>query len=86
MARAQLFLLQHEARLGKGGLHQIGPVPGHNPDVLAKNGAQGLQHASQHGLAQKGLQHFGLVGMHAGALARRQNQRRSLRHGLLLEK
>ena len=84
MPGAELLFLKNKGCVRKGGLHHFGLVAGHNPDVFGKYGAQGRKHTGQHGFAQHGLQNLGLVGMHAGALACRQNEGRVFWHYCLL--
>ena len=84
MPGAELLFLQNKGCVRKGGFHHFGLVAGHNPDVFGKYGAQGRKHTGQHGFAQHGLQNLGLVGMHAGALACRQNEGRVFWHYCLL--
>ena len=58
----------------------------HHQHAPVEHGADGFQHVAQHGFTQNGLQYFGFVGMHAGALARGQNKGGCLQHGGSLQK
>ena len=80
VTRAELFGLKNQAGVRKGRLHHLGPVSHHHPDIFSKNRPQGHAHIGQHGLAQNRLQNLGPVRVHAGALARRQNESRVFRH------
>ena len=86
MARAQLLLLADEGRVREGGLHHARLMAHHHQHAPVEHGADGFQHIAQHGFTQDGLQYFGFVGMHAGALARGQNEGGSLQHGGSLRK
>ena len=86
MARAQLLLLTDEGRVREGGLHHARLMAHHHQHAPVEHGADGFQHIAQHGFTQDGLQYFGFVGMHAGALARGQNEGGSLQHGGSLRK
>ena len=86
MARAQLLFLVHEGSVREGGLHHARLMAHHHQHTPVEHGADGFQHVAQHGFAQNGLQYFGFVGMHAGALARGQNKGGCLQHGGSLQK
>ena len=86
MARAQLLLLVHEGSIREGSLHHARLMAHHHQHTPVEHGADGFQHVAQHWFAQNGLQYFGFVGMHAGALARGQNKGGCLQHGGSLQK
>ena len=86
MARAQLLFLVHEGSVRESSLHHTRLMAHHHQHTPVEHGADGFQHVAQHGFAQNGLQYFGFVGMHAGALARGQNKGGCLQHGGSLQK
>ena len=73
---AELFLLLHETQIAarKRRTHHIRLVPDDGPYRLAEQGAQRSRHMPKQRFAQNSVQHLGLLGVHTGTLARRENQ------------
>ena len=73
--RAQLFRLLHPADIFvRHLLHdQIFAVPHHHMNACRLQTFRGVNHVFQHRFAADGMQHFGLVGIHARAFAGRKN-------------
>ena len=73
---AELFLLLHETQIAarKRRPHHIRLVPDDGPYRLAEQGAQRSRHMPKQRFAQNSVQHLGLLGVHTGTLARRENQ------------